>query len=160
MTKIIVVDEHDKEIGAKERDGLDPWAIYRVSALWLTNSKGEVLLAQRSFKKQNSPGLWGPAVAGTVEENETYESNILKEMKEEIGLENIEVKPFRKIRVHNERLKNYFCQYFSAILDLPTEEFNIDKAEVEQVKWFDKEYLRKDFEQHPEKYVNSIKHFL
>ncbi len=88
MSKIIVVDENDKEIGVKERSKITHDDIYRVSGLWLTNSKGEILLAQRSFNKprDNDPGKWGPAVAGTVDEDETYKENIQKEIKEELGL--------------------------------------------------------------------------
>ena len=32
------------------------------------------------------PEVWGPAVSGTNEEGETYDSNIIKEAQEEIGL--------------------------------------------------------------------------
>ncbi len=46
--QIIVVDENDNVIGSKSRDEIDySKDIYRVSCLWVTNPKGEVLLAQR-----------------------------------------------------------------------------------------------------------------
>ena len=64
--EIIIVDKEDNIIGYKDRYKLDPSDIYRVSALWLTNSKEDILLAQRSFDKKHYPGKWGPAVAGTV----------------------------------------------------------------------------------------------
>jgi isopentenyldiphosphate isomerase len=80
MEKQVIVDESDNVIGAKIRSDILPDDIYRVSCLWLRNPSGEVLLAQRSFDKKNDPGRWGPAVAGTVSENETYEENIRKEI--------------------------------------------------------------------------------
>ena len=86
--KIIIVDKNDKIIGYKIRGTLDKNGIYRVSALWITNSLGEILLARRSRKKDKHPLKWGPAVAGTVEEGETYEQNIVKEAWEELGLKN------------------------------------------------------------------------
>ncbi len=89
MTKTIIVNEKDKIIGSKERGTLTREDLFRVSALWVTNSKGEYLLAQRSFSKKHHPGKWGPAVEGTNQEGETYESNMIKETKGEIGLENI-----------------------------------------------------------------------
>jgi isopentenyldiphosphate isomerase len=73
--KIIIVNEKDKEIGLKERGTLKTEDIYRVTALWITNSKDEILLAKRALTKSNDPGKWGPAVAGTVDEGETYEEN-------------------------------------------------------------------------------------
>ncbi len=84
--QIPIVNEQDEIIGYKDRKDRNLVDITRVSALWITNEDGEILLAQRGLNKTHSPGLWGPAVAGTVEEGETYESNIIKEAEEEIGL--------------------------------------------------------------------------
>ena len=53
--KIIIVNGEDKIIGYKKRGTLDLSDIYRVSALWIQNSKGEILLAQRSFDKKTIP---------------------------------------------------------------------------------------------------------
>ena len=87
--KIPVVNQQDEIIGYKEKSLITTDDIYRVSALWITDTTGRILLAKRAFTKSRHPGLWGPAVAGTVEEGETYESNIIKEAEEEIGLKNI-----------------------------------------------------------------------
>lgn len=77
--KIPVVNEQDEIIDYKDRSVLDPRDLCHVTGLWVTDSDGNILLAQRSFKKKHDPGIWGPAVSGTVEEGETYESNIIKE---------------------------------------------------------------------------------
>lgn len=160
MEKIIIVDENDNEIGVKERQLLGPDDIYRVSALWLTNSRGEVLLAQRSLNKVHSPGKWGPAVAGTLAEGETYKCNIIKETEEEIGLTSLKLLKSIYYLYDAEPYKKHWCQYFTATIDKKAEDFVIDKVEVEQVRWFKKEYLKKDLEEHPENYISSIKHFL
>ena len=54
--KIIIVDENDNIIGYKERGTIEQSDIDRVSALWITNSKGEFLLARRAYTKKNNPG--------------------------------------------------------------------------------------------------------
>ena len=54
-------------IGQKQRELLEPPDIFRSSSLWITNSKGEVLIAQRSHSKKLDPGKWGEAVGGVVE---------------------------------------------------------------------------------------------
>jgi len=70
---IHIVDENDRLIGVKNRAAIGyAKDIYRVSALWLTNPDGYVLLAKRANQKDKEPGVWGPAVSGTVEENEDY----------------------------------------------------------------------------------------
>ena len=85
--EIQIVDENDVLKCIEDSKNLDEGDIWRISALWVKNSKGEILLARRSYSKRLSPGKWGPAAAGTLEPDETYDSNILKEAKEEIGLD-------------------------------------------------------------------------
>src|SRR3989338_4963070 len=87
--KIPIVDENDEIIEYKDEKDRKPEDICRVAGLWVTAPNGDILLAQRAFVKKRSPGVWGPAVAGTVEEGETYEQNIIKEAEEEIGLKNL-----------------------------------------------------------------------
>lgn len=64
QAKIIIVDEEDNIIGYKERDTLDDDDIYRVSALWIKNSKGESLLARRHRNKSHYPRKWGGGCGG------------------------------------------------------------------------------------------------
>ena len=52
MSEVIIVDEKDNIISYKERKSISQKDIYRVSALWIMNSKGDSLLAQRSFNKK------------------------------------------------------------------------------------------------------------
>ena len=84
--RIPIVDENDNVIKNIDAGEKKPGEISRVSALWVTSEEGEILLAQRAVTKKRDPGCWGPAVAGTVEEDETYEDNIIKEAEEEIIL--------------------------------------------------------------------------
>lgn len=118
MAKIIIVDDLDNELGSMERDKVTTER-YRVTALWLTNSKGEILLAQRALTKKISPGRWGPAVAGTIEVGETYDSNIKKEAREELDITGLAIKPLVKLTVNHEYGKSYFSQYYTATLDKP-----------------------------------------
>lgn len=153
MVKIAVINENDEIIGYKERDSLKQEDIYRVSALWITNSKGEILLAQRSFTKSHNPGKWGTAVAGTAEEGEDYDLNIIKEAEEEIGLKDFKLKKGKKIRRSNEY--NYFTQYYVAVVDKRTDEFKIQKDEVEQIKWIGRKELLSELENNPGDYLKS-----
>lgn len=160
MTKkrVTIVDEEDQIIGSKKRGTILQEDIYRVSALWVENSKGDVLLAQRKFTKKNSPGKWGPAVAGTVEEDETYESNIYKEAEEEIGLVGVTFTKREKVRRSGEH--NYFCQWFFVCVDKDLDEFVIQEEEVEQIAWLSKEVLKKEVMKTPDQYLSSIRSFV
>jgi len=158
MEKIIIVDEKDEIIGYKERGTLTNKDIYRVSALWIENNKGQILLARRAFTKKKDPGMWGPAVAGTVEKGETYESNIIKEADEEIGLQNIKVKEWIKKRVKYPH--NHFTQMFLLKLDKPLEYFKINKEEVAEIRWFDKDKLINLAKKDGPTIIKSFKQFL
>jgi isopentenyldiphosphate isomerase len=157
MTKNIIVNENDEIIGYKQRSEIKQDDIYRVSALWVKNSQGDILLAKRSMTKKNSPGKWGPAVAGTVEEGETYESNIIKEAEEEIGLILKDFKKLDKIRRTGEH--NYFGQWFEAVIDKKIDEFKIQEDEVEQIKWFSKNELKNEAKNNPESLLSMVVKF-
>jgi isopentenyldiphosphate isomerase len=157
--KINIVDENNNIIGIKYRDEIDyKTDRYQCTGLWLTNSKGEILLAQRKLTKEKDPGMWSCAVAGTVEEGETFETNIYKEAEEEIGLRGIPFKfgPLQK----NEVPRKNFAQWFLAEVDLPVESFTLQADEVEQIAWVNPETLMEDVRSHPDKYVSSFKSIL
>ena len=150
-----VVNDDDEIIGHKRREDID-WKkdIYRIGAVWLTNSKGEVLLAQRLLTKDKDPGKWGPAAAGTLEEGENYESNAYKEAEEEIGLSGVRFEKGPKQRFYEPR--QAFCQWYLGICDKAAEEFTIQEDEVEQVAWVNIDELKKDLQKYPDKYVPSL----
>jgi isopentenyl-diphosphate delta-isomerase len=153
--KIIIVDKDDNVIGYKERGVLKREDIYRVSALWLTNSKGGILLARRHRTKTHHPLKWGPAVAGTVDEGETYDSNIIKETEEELGLKDI--KPTKGPKVFGKGTWIHFTQWYTLSLDKEASEFKIQEDEVEEVRWFTKEELVERSASNPEEFIDSIK---
>ena len=138
--KIPIVNEQDEIIGYKDRKDRNKIDITRIIALWLWNEKGEVLLAQRALEKKSNPGFWGPAVSGTVEEGETYESNIIKEAEEEIGLRNL--KPILGPKLRRITNHSYFGQWFIATINSSYPLVKQD-SEVDAIKWFTKEELFK-----------------
>ena len=136
--RIWVVDENDNVITTKERGTLDhPHDIYRASCLWLMNSKGEFLLTQRSFNKIKDAGLWMPATSGTVNVDENYDSNIITETEEEIGLTNLILIKGKKILASHVR--RFYIQYYYSYMDVEIDDLILQTEEVEQAKWFSKD---------------------
>lgn len=151
-----IVDENDQIIGYKLRSEIDfKKDYYRISCLWLTNSKGEVLLAQRKLTKDKDPGKWGPSAAGTLEKGETYKSNVVKEAKEELGLDGVAFKQRATLKLEEPR--KAFLALFTGVSDWPASRFTPQPEEVEQVAWVNLATLKKDTEENPDKYVPSIK---
>ena len=137
---VIIVDENDRIIWYKKRWTVLKSDIYRVSALLIENSKWEFLLAQRKFTKKNNPGQWTFSVAGTIEKWETYDSNIKKEIEEEIWIYDLKYKKIFRKRIWNKH--NYYCQFYKAILDKDLDYFKIQEEEVENIRWFSVEEIK------------------
>ncbi len=158
--KIIIVDENDNIIGTKNRESIELGDIYRVSALWISNSKNQILIAKRSINKKNDPGKWGPAVSGTVERKEGYWENIIKETEEEIGidLEKYNFKEIDKIRVKGKY--NFFCQWYFLEEDLEIDKLVLQGDEVDKIMWINKKDFENRLKTNPEEYTISMpQHF-
>jgi isopentenyldiphosphate isomerase len=154
-SQVIVVNEKDEIIGHKNRNGIDENNIYRVTGLWVENSQGEILLTRRAFSKKTDLGKWGPAVSGTVEKGETYDSNMLKEAEEEIGLKHFSLQKGEKKRVSGDN--EFFVQWYFAKLDRKIEDFKINKEEIVEARWFSREEVEKMIKENPEKMVKGLK---
>lgn len=154
--RIIIVNERDEVIDHKSIEKIKPEDIYRVAALWIKNSEGNILLAKRAKNKKHDPGKWGPAVAGTVEQDEKYEENIRKEAKEELNLNsNFKLKKGPLIRIHGKH--NFFCKWFVHKADLKIEDLKINKEEVEEIKWFKFDDLLRKIDSEPDKFIESMR---
>jgi isopentenyl-diphosphate delta-isomerase len=159
MAKQIIVDENDNVIGTKERDQIGPEDIYRITALWLTNSKGEVLIARRALSKLHDPGMWAVAVAGTVDEGETYDQNMVKEAEEELGIKGVKLKPLYKdfvVSIRGDNQHKYFKKVYWLDKDYSLKDLKFDPREVMAIKWIFFDDLIKDVKVHPENYVPSF----
>ena len=159
-TRIIIVNETDSPIGLKAYGTLNYEDIYRVSALWITDKEGgDNLLAQRGWDAKNDPGKWAAAVAGTVDEGETYSQNIEKEAVEELGLTGLTFETGPKQFIDDGSHK-FFCQWFFASIKKTASNIKIQEEEVAGTKWISTNELLAEVEMHPEKYVPSAKETL
>ena len=60
---------------------------HRVVYLWILNQNNEVLIQQRSPNKESLPNIWCVSVGGHIESNESIEDTLVRETKEELGLD-------------------------------------------------------------------------
>ena len=156
---MILVDENDNIVNDVLRNEKKDEDIHRVSALWVTNSQWEILLAKRHMNKKSNPWLWWPAVAGTNAVWETYESNIYKEAEEEIGITNIPLQKNIKIERFDAKTK-HFIQWFTAQINMSISQFRLQENEVEEVRWWSKSELKETLESTPEIFLRSMPRYL
>ena len=157
--QVIIVDVNNTVIWLKNRIDLISEDIYRVSAAWIVDSEGRILLAQRAWTKKNNPWKRWPAVAWTLEYWETYESNIIKEIKEEIGidmnLQNLQAKPI-EYREWSWWKNKYFGQWFVGTYDWDKDLIVKQDEEVEAIKWFTRQELEHELTLYPAIFLQSI----
>lgn len=157
----IIVDENDEIIwlwSRTEIDAKNSW--YRISALWITNSKWEILLAQRALTKKHAPGARWPAVGWTNEEGETYLSNIIKEAKEELGLKITEKMLTIWPKFKHLWTYNRFTQRFLLTIDKPINEFTIQPEEVIAIRRINPQNLIQEFTTSPQNFVENFQKIL
>lgn len=148
--KIQLVDANDKIIGEKRREDLTNNDCWRIISLWITNSKGQVLLQQRAFDKKVLPGVWTAAVEGMVDYGDSYDITAQREAEEEVGLNNLNIKNAGKYYGPWGGFGKRQCQGFSAIYDGKPSDIKIQESEVNDIKWFTMSEIKQLRKQTPE----------
>lgn len=156
--RVYIVDENDTVIGEKWWDEVVRTDRIRIAGVWLENSFGELLIAQRAMSMDYDPGLWGPTAAGSLTVDESYEDTAKKELLEEVGLdvdsESIPITLSHKMPYGNKDTGLKMLAVFIVKIDRNIDEFKIDHSEVKQLRWMSKEKLSVDIRKNPHLYVS------
>lgn len=124
--------------------------LHQTVHLWIlrhTSNGWQVLMQQRSSNKESWPNLWDMSVAGHISSGQTPVAAILREMREELGIEKsaadmkfvgsyrlqyngeFQNQPFRD----NELVYVYTC--IDNDIDITT--LCLQETEVQAIKWYD-----------------------
>ena len=136
MEQVILVDEQDNEIGLMEKIEAHRQALlHRAFSIFIFNSKGEMLLQQRSLKKYHCGGMWTNACCSHPRANERNLDAAIRRLKEEMGIETSLEKIFDftyKAEFDNglteHEFDHVFVGYYDGALD-------VDYDEVEELVW-------------------------
>lgn len=154
--KIPIVNEEEKILYFKERDETTRDEIRMITSLFVFSENLDVLIAKRHFSKKLNPNLWGPAVAGTVDEGFDYDSTILKEAEEEIGLLNIKPIFYKKIFYETSNARRFNSIYY-VVINKEENKLVIQEDEVSEIKWLSLDELDNRFKEKPEEFIPSFK---
>jgi len=154
--KVVVVDKNDNAIGAMNRsEAVKQGKIVRIARVFLFNSKGELFLQKRG-PNVDFPNLWDQSVGGHVDEGEDYMTAARREMKEEIGIEGVELKKLAKYYTANKYIYGKFNRYnmlYTAKSDSPV---NLDPDEVAGGEWISLSRLNQMIAREPEKFTQGF----
>jgi isopentenyldiphosphate isomerase len=157
MALVPLVDHRDNILGFRERSELRNEDCWRITGIWIINSKNEALLTVRSKLKKVGAGLIDLSVAGTVEGEDSYYDTIVREVKEELGVTlTTPIIPSLKGTFKNRELGTRICQWFIACEDIALSELTLQAEEVDKAYWQPIPSVLADIEANPTKYVSHI----
>lgn len=134
---------------------------------WIVNKNGKILMTQRKLDKVKG-GMWEPTT-GLVISGETSEQGVLRELKEEIGLE-LEEKDITLIKeiIEERNDLSFFRDIYLVNKEISSEQLNFNDGEVINAKYVTLDEFNnmiKDGETHAwldyfnELYKNIVKDF-
>jgi len=86
-----VVNEADEVVGQATRAEVhEKGLLHRAVHVFAINARGELLLQLRSRLKDAHPSVWDSSVAGHLDQGESYRDAAVREMEEEMGIEEVE----------------------------------------------------------------------
>ena len=117
---------------------------HKAVALYIINSKNQVLLQKRSATKRLWPNMWDITAGGHVLAGEFGFQSIIRELKEELGLDvNKEDILFlgasTSSNVKSDVINKHFNEYYIVHKDIDISKIKLQTEEVSEVKWFEKE---------------------
>ena len=119
---------------------------HKAVAVFIINSKKQVLLQKRSKNKKMWPDMWDISAGGHVLAGEFGFQAIIREIKEELGLSvKKEEIIFIGCSTYNNKkgdiLNKHFNEYYIVTKDIDEKNLSLQKEEVSEVKWINKEEI-------------------
>lgn len=128
--------------------------------VWIRNSKGEYLISQRSANRPTNPLMW-ECVDGSVVKGEDSLQGVLREVKEEVG---IDLLPEKGQVVLSDIKKIEFGKVVNKIVDVWLFDYdgevdlgNATTDEVSQVAWMNREQIKELFDANM--FVETLEYF-
>ncbi|MCI9234286.1 MAG: NUDIX domain-containing protein [Bacilli bacterium] len=153
-----VLDENGNKTGKvktkeniiKDRD------FYRIVNLWIINpNTKQILIQKRSNNKDVSPNKWDLTSGGHVEAGETSLEAIIRETKEELGIDISNDKILKVFEVKYDKMKRNFVDVYLLEKDVSIKDIKLQYDEVSDVRYFSLEEL---IRAHNTKDTNFVNH--
>lgn len=155
---VVLVNPEDTVLGLMEKqqahiNGL----LHRAFSVFLFNNQGEMLLQKRAAEKYHSPNQWTNAVCSHPRDGESYLEGAKRRVKEELGIETELSEKFNfiyKADVGNGLWEHELDYVFTGTYNA---DFNLNKNEVEEVRYISMKDLDQEILEHPEQFTEWFK---
>ncbi len=129
--QVTIVNENNVVIGSIPRSERNATNWNRAANILVFNSKGELFVHQRTTTKDVYPDYYDLKVGGYVSDGESYLQTALREMEEELGINEFNLKELFTIKIDNSKDK-VFSKVFTCELEGP---FTLQQEEIQHGKF-------------------------
>ena len=149
-----VVNERDEVIDRQPRHEVHRLGLkHRATHVLVFNSRGEVFLQKRSWKKDRQPGVWDSSASGHVDSGEDYDACAIRELREEIGL--VVAHPLERLFKLDAcaETDQEFVWVYRCTGEGP---FTLKEDEVETGGWFSREQIERWLAERPQDFTTAF----
>lgn len=163
MDEVTLVDHEDRVIGHMDKVEAHRGKakLHRAISVFLFNNKGELLMQQRSESKIVGALQWANTCCGNVGPGETYEQCAKRRLKEELGIEEVNIAPVTKfeyqVQCNDEFGEHEIDTVFVGKYD---GKVNQNKKEVKDTLWTHPEEVGEQILEKPKMYAPWFIHFV
>jgi len=159
MGKVVLVDKNDRVLGLhdKLRCHSGKGMLHRAFSVFVFNSRGELLLQQRSKRKLLWPLYWSNTCCSHPQAGESYERAGQRRLQTEMGF----TCPLKKVGIFQYKAEykdrgseNELC---AVLVGKHDGEVSLNSEEVAIYKWRDFQELKEDIEENPDNYTPWLK---
>lgn len=134
-----VVDENDEVVSQEARKEVHAQnLLHRAVHMFVFNKSKDILLQKRSSLKDKFPNRWDSSAAGHLDTGESYEACVVRELKEELGIEGVDTQKIAKISASEitgfEFIELHLVRHDGAL--------RFPCSEVSAAEWFTMEQVR------------------
>lgn len=151
MFDVVVVNEKDEIIGTMpKKEAHKNGTPHRVAVIYVENEKGEILVQHRT------DGYLDHSSAGHVDPGESYVEAAKRELKEELGIEKVELKYIGHSRTWNEKYPGVKVSHVFDIFCCVAEYTELQEDEVQDVYWADPNEILVEIQRDRGKFCNGF----
>lgn len=151
---LVLVDDHDNQIGTDTRENCHAGSgkRHRAYTVFLFHG-GRILLQRRSSKKLLWPGAWDVSFTSHVYPGETYQQAAERKAAQELGAtvpKLADIHSFVYFAPQGNNAENEFCRVLVGDFD---GKISPNKDEMSEVRWSTVGDLESDMRSHPDSYT-------
>jgi len=151
---LILVDQLDREIGVGEKMAVHrSGQLHRAFSIFVTNSRGEILLQQRAWSKYHSGGLWTNTCCSHPRPGELVIEAAHRRLQEEMGFD-CELQELFSF-IYHAKLEGGLIEheYDHVLLGKFDGTPIVNPLEVANWRWIDAKTLEKEINDRPDRFT-------